>query len=68
MGALGWTPDTFWNATIYDFRRAVAGFKKANGIKDNPKREMTRREMEELRDFAREERANDLRRQRKHGN
>ncbi len=62
MGAIGWTPDTFWTSTLYDFRRAVAGYKKANGIKEDGK--MTRAEMEKLRDDAREERANDLRRQR----
>lgn len=31
MGVLGWTPDTFWKATFYDFTAAMKGHLISSG-------------------------------------
>lgn len=36
LGALGWTPATFWAASLTEFFAAIDGFKAANGIEDKP--------------------------------
>lgn len=36
FGALNWTPDTFWNATMTEFFRAVEGFNARQGGEEKP--------------------------------
>lgn len=31
FGALGWTPDVFWAATLTEYTLAIEGFNQANG-------------------------------------
>lgn len=31
LGVLGWSPDTFWTATITEFNAAVDGWNRAHG-------------------------------------
>lgn len=46
LGGLGWTPDTFWNATLPELFAAMDGWNKMHG---DPKEEsMGRGEFEEM--------------------
>lgn len=38
MGVLHWTPDAFYAATLHDLHRALTGWKRVNGIKDEPRK------------------------------
>lgn len=31
FGALGWTPEVFWSATLAEYTMAIEGFNEANG-------------------------------------
>jgi len=33
FGALKWTPDIFWSATLSEFVQAIEGLNEANGVK-----------------------------------
>ena len=33
LGGLGWSPDTFWGATLFELGCALEGFRVANGGK-----------------------------------
>lgn len=40
MGVLGWSPDAFWNATIWDAQHAFEGWRRVNS-KVEPQPDLT---------------------------
>jgi hypothetical protein len=46
LGALGWAPQEFWAATIYEFEAALDGWREKTGAK--PKPGMSRARLKEL--------------------
>lgn len=42
---LGWSPDAFWRATVYDIERAIAFTRRNN---KNPDHEITREDADRL--------------------
>ncbi len=45
MGALGWSPTEFWEATPHDLHVAYSGWRKVNGIKEDGPSDMTPAEL-----------------------
>jgi len=48
-------------ATVWDMTRAIQGWKRANGIKDDPDSNLSRYEVDELKDFMAEIKAREKR-------
>lgn len=46
LGVIGWTPETFWSATITEFNAAIAGWNRAHGVPANDA--MSRDELEDF--------------------
>ena len=55
MGTLHWPPSAFWSATVYDMERAIAGWKRANGVKDEGFVDLSRDDIAQLRQMMEEE-------------
>ena len=49
LGALRWTPEAFWRASVWDAERAYEGYALANGIKKNHESSLTGEDVKELR-------------------
>lgn len=43
LGMLRWAPDTFWNATMYEYTAAIDGLMTSKGARPMP--EMTRNDL-----------------------
>lgn len=53
MGALGWMPGTFWEATVFDLTAAIDGWLEKNGAGTvGPKSKLTPADIEELQELA----------------
>ncbi|UEM08062.1 hypothetical protein JL101_036025 (plasmid) [Skermanella rosea] len=58
MGVLHWTPDAFYAATLHDLHRALTGWKRVNGIKDEPRKaRITASDVQDIREWVKQENA-----------
>jgi hypothetical protein len=48
LGVLGWTPETFWRASLLEYFAAVKGWNEAQRAESGKPAPMTRAEFEEL--------------------